>query len=126
MNARKHIALVVHGARAGRQDFRHMVRWVRNRGHTVDVRVTYGRGDGEALARDAATAGADVVAAVGGDGTLNEVVNGLDGFDTPLGIVPLGTGNLLARNLDVPINDVPAAFTQALEGGSRAGQARAG
>lgn len=102
MNARKHIALVVHGARAGRQDFRHMVRWVRDRGHTVDVRVTYGRGDGEALARDAATAGADVVAAVGGDGTLNEVVNGLDGFDTPLGIVPLGTANDFARQAGIP------------------------
>lgn len=96
------MTLVVHGARAGRQDFRHMVGWVKERGHAVDVRVTYARGDAEALARDAAAAGADVVVAVGGDGTLNEVVNGLDGFDTPLGVLPLGTANDFARQAGIP------------------------
>ena len=99
---RKHISLVVHGARAGRPDFRHMVNWVRERGHAVDVRVTYGHGDGESLARDAARAGADVVVAVGGDGTLNEVVNGLDGYETPLGVLPLGTANDFARQAGIP------------------------
>jgi diacylglycerol kinase (ATP) len=102
MRSRKHIALVVHGARAGRSDFRHMVEWVRERGHAVQALVTFGRGDAEALARDAARAGADVVVAVGGDGTLNEVVNGLDGFDTPLGVVPLGTANDFARQAGIP------------------------
>ena len=99
---RKHLALIVHGARAGRADFRHMVGWVRERGHAVDVHVTFERGDGAALARDAATRGADVVVAVGGDGTLNEVVNGLDGFETPLGVVPLGTANDFARQAGIP------------------------
>lgn len=79
-----------------------MVSWVRDRGHHVDVRVTFERGDGETLARRAATEGADVVAAVGGDGTLNEVVNGLDGFDTPLGVIPLGTANDFARQSGIP------------------------
>jgi diacylglycerol kinase (ATP) len=102
MTARKHMTLVVHGARAGRPDFRHMVGWVKERGHAVDVRVTYARGDAESLARDAAAAGADVVVAVGGDGTLNEVVNGLDGFDTPLGVLPLGTANDFARQAGIP------------------------
>lgn len=100
--ALKHIVLVVHGARAGRDDFRHMVTWVRERGHAVDVRVTFERGDAEMLARAAAMQGADVVAAVGGDGTLNEVVNGLDGFETPLGVVPLGTANDFARQTGIP------------------------
>jgi diacylglycerol kinase (ATP) len=99
---RKHIALVAHGGRAGRPDFRHMVNWVRERGHHVDVRVTFERGDAVALARDAAAEGADVVAAVGGDGTLNEVVNGLDGTDTPLGVIPLGTANDFARQAGIP------------------------
>ncbi|MEX2152208.1 MAG: YegS/Rv2252/BmrU family lipid kinase [Gemmatimonadaceae bacterium] len=98
----KHLVLVVHGGRAGRQDFRHMVSWVRERGHHVEVKVTFERGDAVALARRAAADGADVVAAVGGDGTLNEVVNGLDGYDTPLGVVPLGTANDFARQAGIP------------------------
>jgi diacylglycerol kinase (ATP) len=99
---RKHITLVVHGARAGRDDLRHLVDWVRAKGHAVEVRVTFERGDAEALARDAARRGVDVVAAVGGDGTLNEVVNGLDGFDVPLGVLPLGTANDFARQSGIP------------------------
>jgi diacylglycerol kinase (ATP) len=102
MVSHKHIVLVVHGGRADRPDFRHMVAWVRERGHRVDVRVTYERGDAATFARDAAIAGADVVGAVGGDGTLNEVVNGLDGFDTPLGLIPAGTANDFARQAGIP------------------------
>ena len=99
---RKHIALVVHGARAGRDDLRHLVEWVRGRGHAVAVHVTFERGDAEALARAAARRGVDVVVAVGGDGTLNEVVNGLDGYDVPLGVLPLGTANDFARQAGIP------------------------
>lgn len=102
MPASKHIVLVVHGARADRADFRHMVNWVRERGHHAEVRVTFERGDAEGMARDAAAIGADVVAAVGGDGTLNEVVNGLDGYDTPLGVIPAGTANDFARQAGIP------------------------
>jgi len=102
MPERKHIVFVVHGARADRPDFRHLVSWVRERGHFVEVRVTFARGDAESLARDAAAAGADVVTAVGGDGTLNEVVNGLDGYETPLGVVPLGTANDFSRQAGIP------------------------
>ena len=98
----KHIVLVVHGERADRPDFRHMVNWVRERGHHADVRVTFERGDAEGFARRAAAEGADVVAAVGGDGTLNEVVNGLDGYDTPLGVIPAGTANDFARQAGIP------------------------
>src|SRR5881392_4719 len=102
MTASKHIVLVVHGERADRPEFRHMVSWVRERGHSMDVRVTFERGDAAAFARSAAAGGADVVAAVGGDGTLNEVVNGLDGFDTPLGVIPAGTANDFARQAGIP------------------------
>jgi diacylglycerol kinase (ATP) len=102
MPASKHIVLVVHGARADRPDFRHMVSWVRERGHRVDVRVTFERGDATAFATEAAASGADVVGAVGGDGTLNEVVNGLDGYDTPLGLVPAGTANDFAQQVGIP------------------------
>jgi diacylglycerol kinase (ATP) len=79
-----------------------MVSWVRERGHLVELAVTYDGGDAASFAADAADRGVDVVVAVGGDGTLNEVVNGLDGRETPLGIVPLGTANDFARQIGVP------------------------
>ena len=63
----------------------------------------------------------DLIVVAGGDGTVRAVAEHLAGTDTPveLGIVPLGTGNLLARNLDIPLNDVPAAFARALTGQAR-------
>jgi lipid kinase YegS len=93
---------VVHGARAENAELRQMVAWVRERGHAAVVRVTWNPGDGTWLAADAADRGTDVVVACGGDGTLNEVVNGLDGRDTPLGVVPLGTANDFARQTGIP------------------------
>jgi diacylglycerol kinase (ATP) len=79
-----------------------MVAWVQDRGHAVDIRVTWGAGDGIALAADAGDRGTDVVIACGGDGTLNEVVNGLDGRDIPVGVIPLGTANDFARQTGIP------------------------
>lgn len=98
----KHIALVLHGARAGREDVRHLVNWVRDKGHYVEPLVTFEAGQATALAADAARRGADCVAAAGGDGTINEVVNGLDGYDVPLGIIPLGTANDFAKQVGIP------------------------
>ncbi|HEU4565550.1 MAG TPA: YegS/Rv2252/BmrU family lipid kinase [Gemmatimonadaceae bacterium] len=98
----KTIALVMHGARADAPELRHLVRWVRARGHTVEPRVTWESGDGTRFAREAVARGADVVVAVGGDGTVNEVLNGLDGSDTPLGIIPFGTANDFARQTGIP------------------------
>src|SRR5436190_1874024 len=101
-NRRKHFALIIHGARAEREDVRHLIDWVRAKGHYVEPRVTLEPGDATAMAAAAAHAGADAVIAVGGDGTVNEVVNGLDGFDTPLGIIPLGTANDFATQAGIP------------------------
>ncbi|MGH7618045.1 MAG: diacylglycerol/lipid kinase family protein [Gemmatimonadaceae bacterium] len=98
----KHIALIVHGARADRADVRHLIQWVRDRGHLVEPLPTFEAGQAAALAADAARRGVDVVAAAGGDGTINEVVNGLDGHDTPLGIIPVGTANDFARQVGIP------------------------
>jgi diacylglycerol kinase (ATP) len=102
MPSRQHLTFIVHGGRADRPELRHVVSWVRRRGHAVDVRVTWEAGDGIHLAADAADRGTDVVIACGGDGTLNEVVNGLDGRDVSLGVVPLGTANDFARQTGIP------------------------
>ena len=76
---------------------------------------------GQGAAESALGAGADLVLVAGGDGTVRAAAEHLADVSATvdLGIIPLGTGNLLARNLDVPINDIPAAFVRALEGEAR-------
>lgn len=59
---------------------------------------------GESQAREAAASGVDMVVACGGDGTVRSVATGLRGTEAALGIFPQGTGNLLARNLGVPLD----------------------
>jgi lipid kinase YegS len=102
MPPRLHLTFIVHGARADFPELRHVVSWVRRRGHAVDLSITWEAGDGIHLAARAADRGTDVVVACGGDGTLNEVVNGLDGREIPLGVVPLGTANDFARQTGIP------------------------
>ena len=55
------------------------------------------------LARSSPSLDVNLVVAVGGDGTLNEVARGLDGLSTPMGIIPRGSGNGLARHLFIPL-----------------------
>lgn len=63
---------------------------------------------GEELARQAAREGFDRVVALGGDGTLNEVGNGLVGTSAALAVVPTGTGNDWVRTVDIPLDPVAA------------------
>jgi len=68
-------------------------------------------GHARELAANAVKEGYDVVVAVGGDGTVNEVASSVVGTDTALGIVPLGSGNGLARHLGIPLQKEKAIKT---------------
>lgn len=72
-------------------------------GWQVTLRQTRGSGDATAFAREAAASGYDMVVAVGGDGTLGEVANGLAGSDCTMGVLPVGTGNIWARMMRLPL-----------------------
>lgn len=67
-------------------------------------------GDATTQARAAAEQGADIVLIAGGDGTINEAVNGLSGTSTAMGLVPVGTGNILAHQLRMPILTLASPF----------------
>ena len=75
---------------------------VRRANWTAEFLVTEKADAGVTAARDAADRGADLVVAVGGDGTVRGCAEGLADTSVPLGIVPLGTANLLARTLGIP------------------------
>jgi diacylglycerol kinase (ATP) len=94
--------LVVHNPTAGwrrRRRFQKIVRALVSLGVELDVKATTKRGDAEQFASDATSTQYDVVAVAGGDGTINEVVNGLRDPGLPLAIIPLGTANVLALEI---------------------------
>ncbi len=74
--------------------------------------VTSAPGEAEALARAARSGDYRAVVAAGGDGTINEVANGLLGGTVPLGLIPIGTGNDTAKMLDLRPNALRAALVR--------------
>jgi diacylglycerol kinase (ATP) len=81
-------------------------------GVRLEIVETRRAGHSTAIARDAARAGARLVVAAGGDGTVAEVANGLSGLDCRMGIIPLGTANVLANELGLLFS--PRAVAAAL------------
>jgi diacylglycerol kinase (ATP) len=97
--------LVIYNPTAGNRAQRRLAVWLaclEQLGAPVTLRETNAPRHAEALARAADPALVDAVVAAGGDGTINEVVNGLADASLPLGILPLGTANVLAGEIRLP------------------------
>jgi len=88
--------------------------------HDVTVAATSRRGHATRLAQGAVADGYEVVVALGGDGTLNEVANGMAGSDVTLGVLPGGSTNVFARTIGMANNPIEATgeLLSALEAGS--------
>lgn len=82
---------------------------LRRGGWEVELRATGGPGDARRFAAEAVAEGIDVVGVFGGDGTTMQAAAALVGTGTSLGVIPGGTGNLLAGNLRIPRNPLHAA-----------------
>ena len=104
--------LVIHNPTAGgwrrKPRFARALAELARHGCRVEVRRTEARGDAERMARAARADEFDLVVAAGGDGTINEVVNGLIHSGLPLGVIPLGTANVFASEIGLP-SDIQAA-----------------
>jgi diacylglycerol kinase (ATP) len=92
------------------QLFTELIHALQTQGIQVDLYTTTPEEDGEGLAAAAAQAGAKLVIAAGGDGTVAAVARGLIHTPTVLGIIPLGTHNNIAASLHIPVN-----LTQAIQ-----------
>jgi diacylglycerol kinase (ATP) len=79
-------------------------------GWTTSTYQTTGKENLKQIVQDAVRKGANLVVAAGGDGTISAVADGLVNTDIPLGILPTGTWNALARNLGIPTFNIDEAF----------------
>jgi diacylglycerol kinase (ATP) len=100
--------LVIYNPAAGQYDKQNeigqLASYLASQDHEVAaVEQTRGYGDATTYARRAVALGCDVVLAAGGDGTMSQVVDGLVGSQTALGVLPAGTGNVMARQLGLPV-----------------------
>ena len=99
------LCVILNGGKVSRERLEAAVTAVCRRGHTIDVRVTGQAAGAATLARQAVEDGIDVVVAGGGDGTVNEVVNGLFAASAEPGVtmavLPLGTANDFARSCGI-------------------------
>jgi len=111
--------LVLNGKGAANPAVRVAINGLRRAGNTIEVRTTWESGDAARLAVEAMSDRVDRLVAGGGDGTINEIVNGLLGAserpDVALGILPLGTANDFARGCGIPL-EPRDALALAIEG----------
>ncbi|MBN2392995.1 MAG: diacylglycerol kinase family lipid kinase [Anaerolineae bacterium] len=103
----KYKTLLIYNPTAGPWDMtrtlKRLAEYMYKCGWEMDLVQTAQPGDATRYAQCAVGDGLDIVLVAGGDGTINETVNGLAGASTALGIVPVGTGNILAHQLRMPL-----------------------
>ncbi len=108
-------AVLISNPKTGRYGTRHgastaeICAYLKVQGFNVDLRETSSPGEATQIARAAARSGVELVIVSGGDGTINEALQGLIGMNTRLAIIPRGTANVLARELGLPLNRLKAA-----------------
>ncbi|GAA2227550.1 diacylglycerol kinase family protein [Herbiconiux moechotypicola] len=118
----RHAAIVVNPVKVDAEKLRRLVEaaeeqsgWAPTRWYETTVEDA-----GDEVTRRAIAEGATVVMAAGGDGTVRAVAEGLRGSGVPLGLLPVGTGNLLARNLGLTLTNVEQAIGTVFTGTERA------
>ncbi len=103
------LRVILNGGKASGKHIETAVEMVRRHGHTVDIRMTSETAGAAKLSRQAVEDRIDVVVAAGGDGTVNEVVNGLFAAskepDIVMAVLPLGSANDFARSCGAPLRN---------------------
>ncbi|MRX72680.1 diacylglycerol kinase [Bacillus lacus] len=119
-------ARIIYNPTSGREAFKRQLPEVLEKfevaGYETSCHATTCEGDAVKAARIAAERGYDLIVAAGGDGTVNEVVNGIAELDKrpTVGVIPVGTTNDFARAISVPRENILAAVDTILEGEARA------
>jgi len=119
----KSIRVIINGKNADDPGLREALAWAAQQGHRIELRVTQDEGDAARFASEQSQAPWDVIVAVGGDGTINQVLNGIMTAgvspEPALAIVPLGTANDFARSCNIPLDHPALALRLAWEGVTR-------
>lgn len=112
-----HVRLILHGAKPLPPGLREEIAHLREQGVHLNVSLTFESGDADRLTREALALGATHIVAGGGDGTIHQVTRALleAKGEASLGVLPLGTGNDLARALELPLETPPEALRIAIE-----------
>ncbi|MGI9451304.1 MAG: diacylglycerol/lipid kinase family protein [Geminicoccaceae bacterium] len=110
----KHVLVILNpmAGRCHRRRLEAILSALGDRGCEVEVHTTEDRGDAEKLAEQIDPERVDVIAVAGGDGTINEVLNGIDAAAPPIAIVPLGTANVLAA--EIGLGSTPEAIADTI------------
>ncbi|HET9111709.1 MAG TPA: diacylglycerol kinase family protein [Ktedonobacterales bacterium] len=93
------------------RDLTETAHWLTEHGMPTELRLTRRAGHATELAREAAIAGYEMVVAAGGDGTVNDVIQALAGYRTALGVLPMGTVNVWAREMGIGLTAADARET---------------
>lgn len=110
---------LIFNPKARSQKCENVRRFLMEHAHHFALYATNHAGEARELATRFAAQGEPVVIAAGGDGTLNEVVSGLAGTSTAIGILPVGTMNVFARELAIPCDSLERAFAIIARGSVR-------